>query len=763
MTRIRRPGIGSGPGGSGPATKQWVDARISIAPDKTNEVGQPHTFTATVQQDDGLTAAQGGDGVTGFAPVTGAPVTISLTASNGAAPSPAGPFSGTTDAAGHFSATFSSTSAGLVIGNATTTFSIAGPANNVTVTRDTDPATSSIGHGPGGTGPATKQYVDAQISIAPDKTNEVGTSHTFTVTVQQDDGLTAAQGGDGVTGFAPVSGATVTTSIANSNGATSAMTGGTCGNASGLTGSGTTNASGQCTIVISSPTAGLTAANASTTFSIAGLTNTVSVTRDTDPATSSIGHGPGGTGPATKQWVDARITITPDKTNEVGTSHTFTVTVQQDDGLTAGQGGDGVTGFGPASGVSVSTFISNSNGATGTMTGGTCGAASGGTGSGTTDANGQCTVIISSPTAGLTTANASSTFAIAGLTNSVTVTRDTIPGNGITAGPSGSGPATKQWVDANITITPADATNPTGANHTFTVTVKQDDGLTAAQGGDGVTGFAPVNGAAVNTTIANSNGATASMNGGTCGAAGGLTGFGITNGAGQCTIIITSPTPGVTVANASTTFAITGLTNTVTVTRDTDPATANIGAGPGGSGPASKLWILTHVRDAQNNDITNQTVSAPALVHDEFTTGSTAGGTPPAGSVTFTLFQSSNCTGTIVQVGGQNTETANVVNGLASSTAKTLNPSATTHYSYLAHYNGDGTFPAQDASCEPFTVRFVDANITIAPDKTNEVGTSHTFTVTVKADDGNGGGLQPFQGATVDDVDRELERRHRSA
>ena len=66
-----------------------------------------------------------------------------------------------------------------------------------------------------------------------------------------------------------------------------------------------------------------------------------------------------------------------------------------------------MTGFGPAASAAVSTSIANSNGATGQMTGGTCGAANGLTGSGTTDANGQCTVIISSPTAGLTTANAS--------------------------------------------------------------------------------------------------------------------------------------------------------------------------------------------------------------------------------------------------------------------------------------------------------------------------------------------------------------------
>src|SRR5258707_2977196 len=179
------------------------------------------------------------------------------------------------------------------------------------------------------------------------------------------------------------------------------MTGGTCGALSGLTGSGTTNASGQCTVIISSPTAGLTVANASTTFAIAGLFNTVSVTRDTDPATAAIGAGPGGSGPATKQWVDARIKIAPPfATNPTGANHTFTVTVEQDDGLTAAQGGDGVTGFKAVSGAAVTTSIANSNGATSAMTAGTCGNTSGLTGSGTTDGSGQCTIIISSPTAG---------------------------------------------------------------------------------------------------------------------------------------------------------------------------------------------------------------------------------------------------------------------------------------------------------------------------------------------------------------------------
>ena len=33
--------------------KRWVNARISIAPNATNEVGQPHTFIVTLQKDIG--------------------------------------------------------------------------------------------------------------------------------------------------------------------------------------------------------------------------------------------------------------------------------------------------------------------------------------------------------------------------------------------------------------------------------------------------------------------------------------------------------------------------------------------------------------------------------------------------------------------------------------------------------------------------------------------------------------------------------------
>ena len=48
-----------------------------------------------------------------------------------------------------------------------------------------------------------------------------------------------------------------------------------------------------------------------------------------------------------------------------------------------------------------------------------------------------------------------------------------------------------------------------------------------------------------------------------------------------------SPTAGTVTGNASVTFLVGG----VSLTRDTDPATANVGAGPGGSGPAVKHFL----------------------------------------------------------------------------------------------------------------------------------------------------------------------------
>ena len=73
-------------------------------------------------------------------------------------------------------------------------------------------------------------------------------------------------------------------------------------------------------------------ANASATFDVAGL----SITRST-----AGNSGPGGSGAATKVFVDGNISIAASAINEVGNAHTFTVTVNGDAGGGAGSAAGG--------------------------------------------------------------------------------------------------------------------------------------------------------------------------------------------------------------------------------------------------------------------------------------------------------------------------------------------------------------------------------------------------------------------------------------
>src|SRR5262249_6888312 len=161
----------------------------------------------------------------------------------------------------------------------------------VQVTRATDGNA-----GPGGSGPATKNFVDASVAIAPNGVNEVGTSHTFNVTV------TAMPGN-----ATPVSFGTISPSVIGSPDSESD----TCG-------SPTINGSvATCSITINKLTPGVITANVSAQVTMGGVT----VTRST-----SGNPGPGGSGPATKRYVDGSISIQPSADNEVGHQHVLTVT-----------------------------------------------------------------------------------------------------------------------------------------------------------------------------------------------------------------------------------------------------------------------------------------------------------------------------------------------------------------------------------------------------------------------------------------------------
>src|SRR5262249_47883115 len=152
----------------------------------------------------------------------------------------------------------------------------------------------------------------------------------------------------------------------------------------------------------------------------------------------------GNSGPASKIWLNARISIAPSATNEIGVAHTFTVTLQKDSG----------SGFGPAAGEHVDVTLTPSNGAT--LPNPTT--ARGTNASENTDANGQCTITFTSPRAGKVTGHASATLTIGGLP--LTVQTNGQGGN--------SSDAVKTYVDANIQINPPTANNPLNTNHVLT-------------------------------------------------------------------------------------------------------------------------------------------------------------------------------------------------------------------------------------------------------------------------------------------------------
>src|SRR5205823_10517767 len=75
-----------------------------------------------------------------------------------------------------------------------------------------------------------------------------------------------------------------------------------------------------------------------------------------------------------------------------------------------------------------------------------------------------------------------------------------------------SGNAVKTYVDANINLTPATATNDVGQPHPITAAIQQNDGLAAGPPGDTATGFGPApDGTIVVFSLTNNGGATATF------------------------------------------------------------------------------------------------------------------------------------------------------------------------------------------------------------------------------------------------------------
>lgn len=227
--------------------------------------------------------------------------------------------------------------------------------------------------------------VNARISVSPlTATNESGSNHTVTATVEQDTG----------SGFTMVAGALVTFSLHNNNaGAVFTAAGNTC----------TTSAAGTCSIQITTTATGTVDIRASTTITVSGL----SITR----TTGTTGNG----ADANKRFVDAQIDLSPlTDSNSIGENHVITATVQQDDGLAASTGGgDAVSGYGPAPDgtLVVFNFQQNTIGAT-FVADGTDSNADGNSGNDCVTTAGTCSITIVSNAAGTVIVRATTTFDI---------------------------------------------------------------------------------------------------------------------------------------------------------------------------------------------------------------------------------------------------------------------------------------------------------------------------------------------------------------
>lgn len=247
------------------------------------------------------------------------------------------------------------------------------------------------------------ELCDANISIAPDDVNDVGDSHTFTVTANQTVAGQETPAPDGTI---------VTVTLTDQNGNPVTPTTDTC--ATGTVG-------GTCSVTFSSNVAGVITGHAEADIDVGDTTVHVE--------TGGTGNNPD----AIKRFVDAKISITPDDVNGIGETHTFVVDVDKDlgdgAGLVAATEGD------------VDFTLTDTNGAVNDVdnAASTCDDAGD-----NLDANGQCTIVFTSDSAGTVTGHASVTLEITTDEGTVTLTRATDGAGGST------GDAVKQFVDGSL-------------------------------------------------------------------------------------------------------------------------------------------------------------------------------------------------------------------------------------------------------------------------------------------------------------------------
>jgi hypothetical protein len=590
-------GSQAGPNGTGPATKIYGAPSIAIAPSAVNEVGHPHTFTVTVTTVPGTTTTFG-----------------SITPSVVPAPDSMSSTCGTPVLSGNTATctvTIDSSTAGVFIANASAVLTISGFQTTVSTTV---PAQTT-------TGAATKTYVDASIAINPPAAvNEVGVEHTFTITVK---GFPQDSPAASFANIVPSINQTPDLEYDVSSCASPTVSGNTA----------------TCQVKIRSSTAGHFVLNASADVTMGGVT----MHRTTAPDGSQA--GPGGSGPATKDYVDAAIGIGPSASNEVGHQHVFTIVVTAlPGGVTTAPTFKSIT-----TSVAPQPMDSSDTCATPVISG--------------DGLTATCTLTIDNDLPATFTADATAVVSIGG----VDLTRSTAAG--ANHGPGGTPSATKTYVTATIGLSPLSANDPVGDLHTLTATVTTDNGS-----GDSTQPAAAPDGTVVDFSIVSGPGSLASPS------------CTVSNGLGTCTDVLTSDVAGTTVVQATTTVVVNG----VTLVRTTGDSV------PGDSANAVKVW-----HKVQPTITTTQSAGGTIGVAAS-DTAKVAGGLNPSGTVSFSLFgpTDTTCTGTPVFISANQP----LSNGSAASGSFT--PTATGTYHWVATYSGDAANLTAASGCgdEPVTI-----------------------------------------------------------
>ncbi len=286
-------------------------------------------------------------------------------------------------------------------------------------------------------------------------------------------------------------------------------------------------------------------------------------------------------------------------------------------------------------------------------------------------------------------------------------------------------PASVNICGGNISILP-DGVNEVDALHTFTVNVTQKVANISNPAPDGT---------AVDVLLTPSNGAT--VNGSSSPATASCTTLG-----GVCSVSVFSNTTGLITAHANATLSI-GLTQ---IPLETDGS-------PGNSGDAVKRFIDSKIDispDAVNDlrDNNRHTFNVTVMQDDGDGAGFVAS---TDGHVDFLLTGSGGAT-PVLDAGASTCDDAGdnldsngqctIVFTSATTGTVTGNATATLMKSFAegnitVTRSTDGT----GLNSDPSVKRFVNATISIAPDDVNSIEETHTFTVTVLQDTGDGSGL----------------------